>query len=173
MSGLLTVRRSMFRAFGFLPRPFRRSLIRALRPSWTAGSVAVLENGDGHVLFVKPVYRDGWTLPGGLVDRGEDPADAAVREMREEVGASVRVVDGPIVVIDPRYRRLETVFRVELVDGTDPASLGVTTPELSGLAWHPLDSPPGLEPETAAVLALVAESVDGSPTARIVRDLES
>jgi 8-oxo-dGTP diphosphatase len=34
----------------------------------------------------------GWTLPGGGIDPGEDPADAVVREVEEETGYHV-VVD--------------------------------------------------------------------------------
>ncbi|GAA1255016.1 hypothetical protein GCM10009677_01020 [Sphaerisporangium rubeum] len=38
--------------------------------------LVMVQRGDGH----------GWALPGGTVDPGEDPADAAVRELGEETG---------------------------------------------------------------------------------------
>jgi ADP-ribose pyrophosphatase len=38
--------------------------------------LVMVERGDGH----------GWALPGGTVEPGEDPADAAVRELKEETG---------------------------------------------------------------------------------------
>jgi 8-oxo-dGTP diphosphatase len=170
MSGsrFATAKRGAFRAFGFLPRPLRRVLIRTIRPSWTAGAVGIVERPDGRWLFVKPVYRQGWTLPGGLVDRGEHPAATVVRELREELGLAVSVEGIAWVVMDPTYNRLETVFRVSVDPDADLEAVRVTTPELSDLGWFDPDAPPPvLEEETADVLALARQVADGGPTVLI------
>jgi len=45
---------------------------------------------EGRWLMIRNSYGKGhWTFPGGAVDRGEDPADAAIREVREEVGIAL------------------------------------------------------------------------------------
>ena len=51
-------------------------------------------NEKGEVLFVQRAYgnRKGkWSLPGGLVDRGESSRHAAYRETKEETGIVVRI----------------------------------------------------------------------------------
>ena len=55
-------------------------------------SVSVaLRDDDGRVLLARHTEGDVWLLPGGAVEPGEAPADAAVREMWEETGLVVRV----------------------------------------------------------------------------------
>ncbi len=52
----------------------------------TFGVKCAIEH-DGHWLMIRNTYGRGhWTFPGGKVERGEEPRDAAMREVREEVG---------------------------------------------------------------------------------------
>ena len=45
------------------------------------------------VLLIKNSYRSYWTLPCGGVNKGESPLQAAVRELREEVGLHIQPQD--------------------------------------------------------------------------------
>lgn len=58
----------------------------------------LFRDAAGHVLLVKPVYKRGWDLPGGYVEPGEAPRQAAIREVAEELGLSLAV--GRLVVVD-------------------------------------------------------------------------
>jgi len=60
--------------------------IRALLTPTVLGVAALVEDGEGRVLLVRHSYNPGWRLPGGGVDRAEPPAEAVLRELREEVG---------------------------------------------------------------------------------------
>ena len=57
-------------------------------------AVSMLLEQDGKVLLVRRAhepFRGLWTLPGGFVNTGEDPAEAAIRECVEETGLAAHV----------------------------------------------------------------------------------
>lgn len=57
-----------------------------------AASACVFDD-DGRVLLVRHVDNGMWAPPGGGLDPDEAPADAAVREVREELGLEVTAGD--------------------------------------------------------------------------------
>ena len=61
-----------------------RTLMRAFQETLLAGGI--IHDQAGRILVVKPSYRPGWLLPGGLVEALETPAGALRREAMEEVG---------------------------------------------------------------------------------------
>lgn len=83
-----------------IPPPIHRLALRVahdLRKRWwrwrkprLTGCSMIALDPCGRVLLVRHSYGTGnWALPGGAVGRNEDPADAARRELFEEVGCRV------------------------------------------------------------------------------------
>lgn len=101
------------RVFRRLPAPLRRAGVRAGTPGFTVGAVCLLER-DGMLLMLRQPHRVGWSLPGGLLDRGESSADAVQRELVEEIGVQVRVGRPVTVVVDAPLRRVDVVYRVQV-----------------------------------------------------------
>jgi 8-oxo-dGTP pyrophosphatase MutT (NUDIX family) len=63
-----------------------------LKVSWfvrrpkTYGAHAVALTPEGRIVLVKLRYASGWRIPGGGRSKDEPPVDAALRELREEIG---------------------------------------------------------------------------------------
>ncbi|MEC3919949.1 NUDIX domain-containing protein [Nocardia sp. CDC160] len=67
-------------------------------PRKRMGAGALFVDALGRVLLVEPTYKDYWELPGGVVEAGESPGAAVVREVREELG--LRVPLGRLLTVD-------------------------------------------------------------------------
>ena len=59
------------------------------RTQRASGASLVIESSDGRVLIVKTHYKPYWSFPGGFIDSGETPKQAAIREAYEEVGIAI------------------------------------------------------------------------------------
>lgn len=70
---------------GWLPREEWLKTLE-VRP---ASAGVIVENVAGEALIVKASYKTHWSTPGGMIDAGETPLQAAIRELREEVGLEV------------------------------------------------------------------------------------
>jgi 8-oxo-dGTP pyrophosphatase MutT (NUDIX family) len=136
-----------------LPQVARTFLIRRATPSFHIGAICVVERADGRLLLVRQSYRrDGWGFPGGLLRRREEPADAARRELREELGIDVELDGLPVVVIDSAMRRVDVVFNAHLGEGSALPERTAHSPEITDARWFPPDGLPNLLPEATAAL---------------------
>jgi ADP-ribose pyrophosphatase YjhB (NUDIX family) len=103
---------------------------------------------DGEMLLARYVERPPphWTLPGGGLEHGEDPADCVLRELAEETGYTGRLVR-LLGVHSARFEferdygvedqhQLRILYEVDLVGGTLRNEVGGST-DLA--CWFPLD----------------------------------
>lgn len=111
------------------------------RDTLPGGVACVLQDHHGcYLMGVRTgTDRDAgkWAFPGGKIDRGETPQEAAVRELFEETGVRARVVRiGPIVKIPERAWRHVAVF----LEMDPPVQTLQDTDELIGVSWTPMYS---------------------------------
>lgn len=62
-------------------------------PKFVIGAFVVIFDKKGRVLLSHRRDLDLWTLPGGGVEKGELPTDAAIRETKEETGLKIKIID--------------------------------------------------------------------------------
>ncbi|WP_072378804.1 NUDIX hydrolase [Novosphingobium sp. NDB2Meth1] len=108
---------------------------------------------DGRMLFLKrsaatSSYPETWCWPGGSIEDGESPVEAARRETREEAGTSA---DWPLRLIDTRSGFV--TYRADLAEPFEPRLNGEHTEAVWAL---PDQAPSPLHPGVAATLGHVA-----------------
>jgi 8-oxo-dGTP diphosphatase len=73
-------------------------------PAIPVSAGAMIFDRAGRLLILKPTYKSGWTIPGGVMEAdGETPWDACRREVSEECGLDVR--SGRLACVDFRTPR--------------------------------------------------------------------
>jgi 8-oxo-dGTP diphosphatase len=78
--------------------------IPEILPAIPASCGALIFDRNGRLLILKPTYKSGWTIPGGVMEAdGETPWEACQREVQEECGLEVRT--GRLVCVDFRRPR--------------------------------------------------------------------
>ncbi len=103
----------------------------------------------GHLLLMRRSDNGLWALPGGLVEVGETPSEAAQREAYEETGASVApakllaMYDSRAVGTDSPVQVLHLVYGCSM---RTPKSELRAGPEAADLGWFVRDSIPVLSP---------------------------
>lgn len=118
----------------------------------------MLMNAEGHV-FVgqrKDSEVAAWQMPQGGIDKGEDPQDAALRELWEETGVTADLVEitgrtadwvtydlpGHLVgkVWKGKYRGQKQIwFRMRFLGHDDQIDIATEHPEFSEWVWLPPD----------------------------------
>lgn len=115
---------------------------RFLQPKFTVGVTGVVVNDVHEVLLVEHVFHPYHPvgLPGGWVGRNEDPAEALVRELQEELSLSVKICH---VIHSQRtqYNHLDVAYLCKPTN-----TVGELSFELLSYQWHHFNQLPELHP---------------------------
>ena len=136
-----------------LPKSLRSVLMWAVNRKFVVGTAVLIRNAQGELLLFKHTYRKDfpWGFPGGYLMRGEDPAGAIQREIREESGFEVRNLRLLEVIQTPEMPRIEVLFEGELAEADVRAFL--PSVEVVAARFFPLSDLPALMPEHREILA--------------------
>ena len=109
-------------------------------PAIPASAGALIFDGAGRLLILKPTYKSGWTIPGGVMEAdGETPWEACRREVREECGLEVSA--GRLACVDfrrPRPGRPGGIRFLFDCGEVDDASLGGVVLQAEEISEHRL-----------------------------------
>jgi len=121
------------------PKRLRRWGVRLSEPRFTVTAGAVITDERGRVLLLNHVFRagSGWGIPGGFIEKYEQPEDALRRELREEVELELDSVDIAFVRTLKTQNQIEIIFRCRTQ--ADP---GRQSGEIKSAEWYELDKLP-------------------------------
>ena len=125
-----------------LPPRVRRLGVWLAEARFTATVGAVIVDDKRRVLLLKHRFRygNGWGIPGGFINAGEQPENALRRELREEIGLNLDDVHLKFVRALRRPRQIEIIYRCAFEgDGEAIASHSI---EIIKLGWYAVDKLP-------------------------------
>ena len=114
----------------------------------TTGGVIVDESN--RILLLKHVFRtgSGWGIPGGFINKGEQPEDALRREVREEIGLELEGLELVFVRTLEKTGQVEIYFRASPRGTSEPRSI-----EIKSAAWFKLEElPEGLSSDQRRII---------------------
>lgn len=116
--------------------------------------VMVLNENDELLLVRNWAGKQQWGLPGGGVDRGEQPIAAAKRELFEEIGVKVSIEELTHIATI-RYQYEAWIYSVKVEKSCIPTTLHNPW-EITDMRWFPVKKLPA---ELSPLIPLVIEKL--------------
>ena len=135
-----------------LPFPdfVRSAIVRLFFPKFLIGVDALILNEQDECLLFKHSYRKKtpWGFPGGYLKKGESPEDAIKREVYEESGYRVEIVDILHVDSSKVMQRIDLVY-VGRFEGEEKFK---SSDEVVDAKFYPMEKLPDLIPEQVEII---------------------
>lgn len=137
-----TNKTALLKVWRVLPTRVQLIASRIIRPLFQVFAAAVIFDQNKNILLVKSTYQrfHPWGLPGGSLEYGEQPEEAAIREVWEETGLTI-CIEKFLLVNSWLPDRVGLYYLCRITDGTFHP-----TDEVSEYGFFPLDSLPDIRP---------------------------
>jgi len=122
---------------------------------------AIITDKEGRVLLLKHRFRPtpGWGIPGGFIEKGEQPEAALRRELREEAELEVHDLKLFTTRAFKEPKQIEILFTARAIDDTERLSF-----EIQKAGWFSLDQLPANLPKDQTLL--IRRAFDDGVTTR-------
>ena len=117
-------------------------------PKKRMGAGALIFDENGRFLLVNPTYKEPWEVPGGVVEANESPAQACVREVREELGLDIELKR--LLLVDylsdspKKMEALMFIFQGPTLTSAEIEAIQLQAEELSEYRFCTIDEAVGL-----------------------------
>ena len=134
------------------PKSVRRWGVWLVEPRFMGTVGAVVLDARGRVMLLNHEFRagSGWGIPGGFIEKGEQPLEALRRELREETGVELDAAELIHVRTLRKPQQVEIHFRCRVRRGerATPQSM-----EINSVGWFDADRlPPELSEDQRRII---------------------
>jgi 8-oxo-dGTP diphosphatase len=142
------------------PKFLRRWAVTLGHPRFAVSAGAIITDDRERVLLLRHRFRpgSGWGMPGGFLEKGEQPEEGLRRELREEVGLEVAQLKLIGTRAFRKPRQIELVYTARAIGNIDQLSF-----EIKEAVWFALDQLPAALPNAQVQLIKGALTDGASP----------
>jgi ADP-ribose pyrophosphatase YjhB (NUDIX family) len=121
------------------PKFLRGWTVRLRHARFAVSAGAIISDDRGRVLLLKHRFRpgSGWGMPGGFLEKGEQPEAGLRRELREEIGLEVSELKLFATRAFRKPKQIEIVFTGRAKGPADRLSF-----EIKEAGWFEIDDLP-------------------------------